>query len=135
MKVDLPHLIRQLEHAAPAHWAALTQFEHHLREVIAGKHSLQELAQTYRLDKPVAAGAGMTRTKHDVEWVRDKIASLWPGIGDAAVAEMVERLKRSTLADDYDLERDGVLNSGDFTPEHRLYCFTRMLAPVRAGGQ
>lgn len=48
MKVNLSHCIKQLPPGP--HRVVLDQFLHHLRETISGKHTLQELAETYCLE-------------------------------------------------------------------------------------
>jgi hypothetical protein len=53
MKVNLPHCIRQLPRGP--HRVVLEQFEQHLRGVIRGEHSLQELADLYCLNEEPAA--------------------------------------------------------------------------------
>lgn len=53
LKVNLPHVIRQVARLSPTHGAALEEFERHLRETIRGDHTLQELAEVYCLDERV----------------------------------------------------------------------------------
>lgn len=50
LKVNLPHVIKQLARRAPMHAAVLEEFEKHLRETIRGEHTLQELAEVYCLN-------------------------------------------------------------------------------------
>lgn len=55
LKINLPHVLKQVAKYMPMHGATLEEFEKHLRETIRGEHTLQELAEVYCLDEPATA--------------------------------------------------------------------------------
>lgn len=62
MRVDLPNVFRQLGRHQPTYAPVLEEIERHLREVIAGEHTLQEFAEHYCLlplaSTPALCGTG-----------------------------------------------------------------------------
>lgn len=55
MKLSLPGAFKNIARDAPQYAVTLEEIERHLRETIAGEHTLQEFAEHYCLDKPVLA--------------------------------------------------------------------------------